>query len=108
MLGFLPGFAYLGDLPLPLRLPRLASPRTAVPAGSVAMAQHLTAIYPWESPGGWRLIARSAVPVFALERNRPALLAPGDRVRFAPVGRLDHEALLRSVAEGSFDPGRLG
>jgi inhibitor of KinA len=107
MLGFLPGFAYLGDLPLELRLPRLAHPRTSVPAGSVALAQQLTAIYPWESPGGWHVIGRCAVPLFSPWNDPPALLAPGERVRFLPVGSLDHETLARSVADGSFDPRRL-
>jgi KipI family sensor histidine kinase inhibitor len=82
MLGFLPGFAYLGDLPERLRLPRLKVPRTRVPAGAVAIADELTAIYPVVSPGGWRLIGRTDVAIWDLYRDPPALLAAGTTVQF--------------------------
>lgn len=85
MLGFLPGFAYLGDLPEALRLPRRADPRPRVPAGSISIATSLTAIYPYESPGGWHLIGATPVRLFDAGRTRPALLAPGDEVRFEPI-----------------------
>lgn len=84
MLGFMPGFAYMGDLPPGLRLPRRAEPRLKVPAGSVAMADDMTAIYPWESPGGWHLLGRTDMVLFDQERDPPALLATGDRVEFIP------------------------
>lgn len=87
MLGFLPGFAYLGDLPAPLRLPRLEVPRTHVPAGSVAIADQLTAIYPLQSPGGWRLIGRTPLRLFDPARTPPSLFQPGDAVRFVPSGK---------------------
>ena len=88
MLGFLPGFAYLGGLPAALEMPRLATPRTRVPAGSLAIAGRMAAIYPWDSPGGWRLVGRTGVALFdAGSATRPALLAPGDRVCFRAVGR---------------------
>ncbi len=84
VLGFMPGFPYLGILPAPLDLPRRATPRVRVPAGSVAIAGRQTGIYPFESPGGWHLIGRTDVPVWDPVRQPPALLAPGDRVRFVP------------------------
>jgi inhibitor of KinA len=86
LIGFLPGFPYMGDLPDWLRLPRRATPRTAVPANSVAIAGQQAAVYPWQSPGGWHLLGRTTVPLFdATNAERPALLAPGDTVRFVPI-----------------------
>ncbi|MEV0676696.1 5-oxoprolinase subunit PxpB [Actinosynnema sp. NPDC050436] len=83
--GFAPGFGYLTGLPEPLRQPRLDSPRTSVPAGSVGVAGEYTAAYPRSTPGGWRLIGRTDAPLFDPDRDRPALLSPGDRVRFRAV-----------------------
>jgi len=88
MLGFTPGFAYLGLLPEALESPRLATPRIRVPAGSVAVAGRQTGIYPVASPGGWRLVGRTSVRLFDPFRAEPALFAPGDRVRFLPVAEL--------------------
>ncbi|RKT51541.1 5-oxoprolinase subunit PxpB [Saccharothrix australiensis] len=84
--GFAPGFAYLVGLPPPLRQPRLDSPRTKVPAGAVGVAGEYTAAYPRSTPGGWRLIGRTDAPLFDPTGDVPALLAPGDRVRFEAVG----------------------
>ncbi|HEY3523956.1 MAG TPA: 5-oxoprolinase subunit PxpB [Candidatus Limnocylindrales bacterium] len=84
-LGFAPGFAYLGVLPEALAVPRRASPRARVPAGSVAIAERQTAIYPVETPGGWHLIGRTDTRLWDPHRDPPALLAAGDRVRFVPV-----------------------
>ncbi|MCQ8895884.1 5-oxoprolinase subunit PxpB [Limnobacter humi] len=81
-LGFLPGFAYLHGTPQALHLPRLESPRARVPAGSVAVAAGYTAIYPGECPGGWHLIGQAKLPLFNSAQQPPALLQPGDRVRF--------------------------
>ena len=83
--GFAPGFAYLGELPAELRVPRLATPRTRVPAGSVAIAGAMAAIYPQASPGGWRLLGRTDARLFDPTAMHPALLRPGDRVRFVPA-----------------------
>ncbi|KZN39776.1 5-oxoprolinase subunit PxpB [Pseudoalteromonas luteoviolacea] len=83
-LGFLPGFAYLGDLDKQLQLPRLASPRTHVPKGSVAIAEDLTAIYPSESPGGWRLIGHTSTNLFDHQLDTPSIFQPGDIVKFIP------------------------
>lgn len=86
LIGFLPGFPYMGDLPEWLRLPRRATPRTAVPANSVAIAGPQAAVYPWQSPGGWHLLGRTTVQMFDVHNvERPALLAPGDTVRFVRV-----------------------
>ncbi|KFZ76692.1 allophanate hydrolase [Amycolatopsis sp. MJM2582] len=80
--GFAPGFAYLTGLDPALHLPRRTSPRTRVPAGSVAIAGEYTAVYPNASPGGWHLIGRTTLPVWDVERQPPNLLAPGTRIRF--------------------------
>ena len=86
MLGFLPGFPYMGDLPARLALPRRADPRIRVPAGSIAIATNLTAIYPFESPGGWHLIGATPIRLFDPARAQPALLAPGDAVQMRADG----------------------
>ena len=104
MLGFLPGFPFMGDLPAPLRLPRRSEPRVAVPAGSVAVATGLTAIYPWQSPGGWHLIGACPVPLFDAARAEPALLRAGDRVRFEPVTRDAAAAIGAELAAGRSTP----
>jgi KipI family sensor histidine kinase inhibitor len=82
--GFMPGFGYLVGVPEPLRQPRLTEPRTSVPAGSVGLAGEFTGVYPRSSPGGWRLIGRTDEVLFDPKADRPARLAPGDRVRFSP------------------------
>jgi len=87
-LGFCPGFGYLTGLDPALEVPRLGTPRLRVPAGSVAVAGGLAAVYPSESPGGWRLLGRTAAVLWNAEREPPALLAPGMRVRFRPVSEL--------------------
>jgi KipI family sensor histidine kinase inhibitor len=92
MLGFAPGFAYLGPLDPGLELPRRATPRERVPAGSVAIAARQTAIYPGASAGGWHLIGRTSATLFDPAADPPALLAPGDRVRFVAAGALGRDA----------------
>lgn len=103
MLGFLPGFPFMGDLPERLRLPRRAEPRVRVPAGSVAIATGLTAIYPWESPGGWHLLGRCPVPLFDARRASPSLLAAGDRVRFEPIPAAEFQRLAAALQAGEID-----
>ncbi|MGH2383194.1 MAG: 5-oxoprolinase subunit PxpB [Candidatus Limnocylindria bacterium] len=83
--GFAPGFAYLGELPPELHVERLSTPRTRTPAGSVAIAGSMSGIYPADLPGGWRVIGRTEVELFDPRRDPPALLQPGDRVRFEPA-----------------------
>ena len=85
LLGFSPGFAYLGDLPPALALPRREVPRPAVPPGSVAIATGYTAVYPQATAGGWHLIGRTDVAFFDVNADSPALLRTGDRVRFVAM-----------------------
>jgi len=84
-LGFVPGFAHLGELPPELITPRLPSPRRKVPAGSVAIASNQTGVYPFSTPGGWRLLGRTPVQIFRPDRKQLSLLSMGDRVRFTPI-----------------------
>src|SRR5216684_7147951 len=84
-LGFVPGFAYLGELPKQLVTPRFATPRRRVPVGSVGIAGNQTGVYPFATPGGWRLIGRTPVAMFRTERDGLSLLSIGDRVRFVPI-----------------------
>lgn len=84
-LGFLPGFAYCGVLDPRIVAPRLERPRDRVPAGSVAIADGQTSVYPFDSPGGWRLIGRTDVRIFDAARTPPVLIRPGDRVRFVAL-----------------------
>lgn len=84
-LGFAPGFAYLTGLDPVLRVPRLRTPRTCVPAGSVAVAGPYSAVYPSASPGGWRLIGRTEARVWDVTADPPSVLRPGTRVRFEAV-----------------------
>jgi inhibitor of KinA len=85
LIGFAPGFPYLGGLPPELVTPRLEKPRVSVPAGSVGIGGRQTGVYSVDSPGGWRLIGRTSVPLYDPRRDPPALLSAGDRVRFQPV-----------------------
>ncbi|WP_028583142.1 5-oxoprolinase subunit PxpB [Desulfogranum mediterraneum] len=87
MIGFTPGFPYLGGLSEKIHTPRLATPRTLVPAGSVGIANSQTGIYPIASPGGWQLIGRCPCPLFDPGHDRPFLLKAGDLLRFSPISR---------------------
>jgi KipI family sensor histidine kinase inhibitor len=102
MLGFLPGQAYLGDLPLSLTLPRREIPRQAIAAGSVAIAMSMTCIFPKQTPCGWHVIGRSPIPLFEVLPAPRTLLAPGDKVQFAPISRREHDALAAEIASGAF------
>jgi KipI family sensor histidine kinase inhibitor len=92
MIGFMPGFPYMGELPEGLITPRLKTPRLSVPTGSVAIAQRQTGIYPMESPGGWQIIGRTPVKLFNPEREPPALLQMGDLVQFYPIGEMEFDS----------------
>ncbi|MBK9021667.1 MAG: 5-oxoprolinase subunit PxpB [Sulfuritalea sp.] len=101
LIGFLPGFPYLGELPPWLHLPRRTTPRTAVPANSLAIAGAQAAIYPWQSPGGWHLLGQTPVRLFDVhDAVRPALLAPGDSVRFTAIDPHEFRRLSFAVAAG--------
>ncbi len=101
MVGFLPGFPYLGVLDSRLSLPRRDVPRQVVPRGSVAIAGAQTGIYPSDSPGGWHVIGRTPVALFDATATPPGRLAPGDRVRFVPVPASRFESLVADTAEAT-------
>jgi biotin-dependent carboxylase-like uncharacterized protein len=104
MLGFKPGFAYLGLVPEPLACSRHATPRVRVPAGSVGLAGRQTGVYPVSSPGGWQLIGRTSVPLFDPWREQPSLIAPGDRVRFVAVQELEAPARAAAPSPAASSP----
>lgn len=85
MLGFLPGFPYMGLVPSSISFPRLTNPRTIVETGSVGIAGEQTGIYPLQSPGGWNIIGRTPLQLFNSESSNPCLLNPGDTVQFVPI-----------------------
>ena len=93
MLGFLPGFPYLGGMDERIEAPRLDSPRTSIPAGSVGIGGKQTGIYPLASPGGWRLIGRTPVKVYDPEREEPIFYRAGDRIRFVPITEEEYRAI---------------
>ena len=104
MIGFMPGFPYMGGLPKELEMSRLASPRKVVPARSLAVAGSMCSVYPWESPGGWRLLGRTPIPMFsAKEVEAPSLLASGDRVRWQSIDRATYVERENAVAGGAFE-----
>ena len=92
-LGFVPGFAYLGELPDALATSRLAAPRRNVPPGSVGIAGKQTGVYPFATPGGWRLIGRTPIAMFCPDRTNMSFLSIGDRVRFTPISSVQFAAL---------------
>jgi KipI family sensor histidine kinase inhibitor len=102
MLGFLPGFPYMGDLPEQLALPRRADPRLRVPPGSISIATSLTAIYPYESPGGWHLIGATPIRLFNPKSARPALFAPGDAVVFDAIDAAAFASIVRLVENHNY------
>lgn len=107
MLGFLPGFPYLGEVDPLIASPRRDSPRARVPAGSVGLAGRQTGIYPMEAPGGWQLIGRTPLPLFRPAAELPFLFQPGDLVTFQPIGREAYAALAQDIAAGRFEPDSL-
>ena len=95
-LGFVPGFAYLGDLAEEIATPRLETPRKEVAAGSVGIAGRQTAVYPFATPGGWRLIGRTPLEMFRKDREPMDLIAIGDQVKFRPITRAEFLAMRRA------------
>ncbi len=104
MLGFLPGFPYMGDLPAELALPRRENPRVKVPKGAIAIAMRMSSIYVLESPGGWHVLSLTPAPLWDLRREQPVLLAAGDKVDFEPVSLADYETLLARAESGEWVP----
>ena len=102
MLGFSPGFPYLGLVPKRLAMPRLSTPRTKVPGGSVGIADGQTGIYPSATPGGWRLIGRTPLPLYRKANPTPFRLKPGDRVQFRPIDRDAFGRLSREYTHGDY------
>lgn len=105
-IGFLPGLPFMGELPEGFSVPRRETPRTRVPQGAVAIANGLTVIYPFESPGGWHIVGRCPVPLFDAARAAPALLEAGDRVRFDPVGHDRFEEIAADLAADRIEAAR--
>lgn len=103
MLGFLPGFAYLGGLDERLHTPRLTVPRTAIPAGSVGIGGAQTGIYPLESPGGWQIIGRSPVRPYDPNREQPILYSAGEYLRFSPITPEQYATIEAQIAAGEYE-----
>jgi KipI family sensor histidine kinase inhibitor len=104
MMGFTPGFPYLGGLPEELFTPRLETPRARIPAGSVGIAEGQTGVYPVVSPGGWRLIGRTPLKLFDPERDPPSLVSAGDHVRFVPLaGEDEYKSILDLDESGEYE-----
>ena len=96
MLGFAPGFPYLGGMDERIACPRLATPRTLVPAGSVGIAEAQTGVYPNASPGGWQLIGRTPMALFDVNTDPPVAMLPGTKVNFVPITHNEYEAQMKS------------
>ena len=95
MLGFTPGFPYMGGMDEHIATPRLKTPRTAIPAGSVGIAGAQTGVYPIQSPGGWQLIGRTPYKLFDMDRAEPFLLKAGQKVVFKPITEEEYKAIER-------------
>ena len=102
MLGFLPGFAYLGGLDSRIETPRLQTPRKAIPAGAVGIGGRQTGIYPVASPGGWNLIGKTPLRFYDPDRAEPILLRAGDFIRFLPVSQKEFETIENDIQHGTF------
>jgi len=102
MMGFLPGFPYLGGMSESIATPRLETPRSAIPAGSVAIAGRQTGIYPIESPGGWRIIGRTPISLFDPGREPPVEIEPGDYLRFVRVDESEYADVDARIRVGTY------
>jgi KipI family sensor histidine kinase inhibitor len=100
MLGFMPGFAYMGVLDPRIAMPRRSTPRVRVPCGAVGIAGLQTGVYPAETPGGWQLIGRTPLEPFDVTRATPFLFQPGDAVRFVPIEQEEYERVIRINHQG--------
>jgi len=101
MLGFAPGFPYMGGLDASLAMPRRSTPRVKIPAGTVAIAREQSSVYTLETPGGWNLIGRTPLQLFRPRNDPPTLLRPGDHVRFVPISRERFDELDRQAGESA-------
>lgn len=102
MIGFTPGFPYLGGMSDKIATPRLQTPRTKIPAGSVGIAGAQTGIYPIESPGGWQLIGRTPVKLYDPYRDEPVLLNAGDYIKFTPIDEKEYKNILEAEENGTY------
>ncbi len=102
MLGFLPGFCYLGGLDERIHTPRLSSPRLRIPAGSVGIGGSQTGIYPMDSPGGWRLMGMTPVKTYDPQRETPILVQAGEYIRFVRIDEAEYRRIAAQVADGSY------
>lgn len=103
MLGFLPGFVYLGEVDEKIHTPRLERPRINIPAGSVGIAASQTGIYPLNSPGGWQLLGMTPVKTYDPEREKPIPVEAGDYIRFVPVTEEEFLEIKKQVDEGTYE-----
>ncbi len=103
MLGFLPGFCYLGGLDERIHTPRLANPRVKIPAGSVGIGGSQTGIYPLDSPGGWQLMGLTPVKTYDPDRETPILLEAGDYIRFVPIDREEFDRIKELVDKNEYE-----
>jgi len=104
MIGFVAGFPYLGEVADEIATPRLETPRLKVPAGSVGIAEKQTGIYPCEAPGGWRIIGRTPLKLFNPLQQPPALLKPGDTVKFKPISEKEFKIIEETTLKGDYAP----
>lgn len=102
MLGFTPGFTYLGGMSEKIATPRLSSPRAKIPAGSVGIAGSQTGMYPSETPGGWQLIGRTPLKLYDPDNEPPVLLSAGDYVRYVSISQEEYDEISKKVQDGSY------
>ena len=103
MLGFTPGFTYLGGLNDAIETPRLKTPRVKIPAGSVGIAGKQTGVYPIDSPGGWQLIGRTPLKMYDADREKPILPEAGQYIKFVPIDRAEFDRIAAEVAKGTYE-----
>ena len=104
MLGFLPGFVYLGGLDERIRLPRLESPRLKIPRGAVGIGGSQTGVYPMESPGGWRLLGSTPIEFYDPDREEPILCRAGDVIKFDPISSCEYYDIRQEIIHGRYSP----
>jgi len=104
MMGFIPGFAYLGGMSEKIATPRKKTPRSAIPAGSVGIAGEQTGIYPLQSPGGWQIIGQTPVRLYDGNKETPILLKAGNYIRFVPITKQEFDEIEKAVESGSYTP----
>ena len=103
MLGFTPGFTYLGGLNDAIETPRLKTPRVKIPAGSVGIAGKQTGVYPIDSPGGWQLIGRTPLKMYDADREKPILPEAGQYIKFVPIDRAELDRIAAEVEKGTYE-----